>query len=30
MDQQERFKRIYANMKNQRGNEHAELEKLQD
>ncbi|GAA8881846.1 hypothetical protein VN0909_06100 [Helicobacter pylori] len=30
MDQQERFKRIYVNMKNQRGNEHAELEKLQD
>ncbi|UOS18033.1 GTPase [Helicobacter pylori] len=30
MDQQERFKRIYANMKNQRGNERAELEKLQD
>lgn len=30
MDQQERFKRLYANMKNQRGNEHAELEKLQD
>ncbi len=30
MDQQECFKRIYANMKNQRGNEHAELEKLQD
>ncbi|WP_441738070.1 AAA family ATPase [Helicobacter pylori] len=30
MDQQERFKRIYANMKNYRGSEHAELEKLQD
>ncbi len=30
MDQQERFKRIYANMKNQRGSERAELEKLQD
>ncbi|GAA6853462.1 hypothetical protein HpHNI37_09350 [Helicobacter pylori] len=30
MDQQERFKRLYANMKNYRGNEHAELEKLQD
>ncbi len=30
MDQQECFKRLYANMKNQRGNEHAELEKLQD
>ncbi|GAA9998850.1 hypothetical protein VN1070_07220 [Helicobacter pylori] len=36
MDQQERFKRLYANMKNPnyvknyRGNEHAELEKLQD
>nr|WP_257608491.1 GTPase [Helicobacter pylori] len=30
MDQQERFKRLYANMKNHRGNEHAELEKLQD
>ncbi len=30
MDQQECFKRIYANMKNQRDNEHAELEKLQD
>lgn len=30
MDQQERFKRLYANMKNYRGSEHAELEKLQD
>ncbi|GAA8549516.1 hypothetical protein KYTH15_13070 [Helicobacter pylori] len=30
MDQQEHFKRLYANMKNYRGNEHAELEKLQD
>ncbi|GHP85845.1 hypothetical protein JP0051_07410 [Helicobacter pylori] len=36
MDQQERFKRLYANMKNSnyvknyRGSEHAELEKLQD
>ncbi len=30
MDQQERFKRLYANMKNYRGNEHAELEELQD
>ncbi|GAA9736225.1 hypothetical protein VN0123_07920 [Helicobacter pylori] len=30
MDQQERFKRLYANMKNHRGSEHAELEKLQD
>ncbi len=36
MDQQERFKRLYANMKNPnyvknyRGSEHAELEKLQD
>ncbi len=30
MDQQERFKRLYANMKNQRGSERAELEKLQD
>ncbi len=36
MDQQERFKRLYANMKNPnyvknyRGNEHADLEKLQD
>ncbi len=30
MDQQECFKRLYANMKNYRGNEHAELEKLQD
>ncbi|WP_231623995.1 GTPase [Helicobacter pylori] len=36
MDQQERFKRLYANMKNPnyvknyRGNEHAELERLQD
>lgn len=30
MDQQERFKRLYANMKNYRGNEHAELKELQD
>lgn len=30
MDQQERFKRLYANMKNYRSSEHAELEKLQD
>ncbi|GAA9905139.1 hypothetical protein VN0798_10000 [Helicobacter pylori] len=30
MDQQECFKRLYANMKNYRGSEHAELEKLQD
>ncbi len=30
MDQQERFKRLYANMKNHENNEHAELEKLQD
>ncbi len=30
MDQQERFKRLYANVKNYRDNEHAELEKLQD
>ncbi len=36
MDQQERFKRLYANMKNSnyvknhRSSEHAELEKLQD
>ncbi|WP_447373605.1 50S ribosome-binding GTPase [Helicobacter pylori] len=30
MDQQERFKRLYANMKNYRSNEHADLEKLQD
>ncbi len=30
MDQQERFKRLYANMKNYRGSERAELEKLQD
>ncbi|GAA8320087.1 hypothetical protein HpBT192_11800 [Helicobacter pylori] len=30
MDQQECFKRLYANMKNYRGNERAELEKLQD
>ncbi|GAA8061481.1 hypothetical protein JP0575_05800 [Helicobacter pylori] len=30
MDQQERFKWLYANMKNYRGSEHAELEKLQD
>ncbi|BAW73425.1 ancestral polypeptide [Helicobacter pylori] len=30
MDQQERFKRLYANMKNYRGSERADLEKLQD
>ncbi|GAA7775844.1 hypothetical protein TH0011_08870 [Helicobacter pylori] len=30
MDQQERFKRLYANMKNYRGSERAELEKLQN
>ncbi|GAA7976249.1 hypothetical protein UBN99_07370 [Helicobacter pylori] len=30
MDQQERFKWLYANMKNYRSNEHADLEKLQD
>ncbi len=30
MDQQEHFKRLYANMKNYRGNEHAELKELQD
>ncbi len=30
MDQQERFKRLYANMKNYRDSERAELEKLQD
>ncbi|GAA7960145.1 hypothetical protein HpMS29_07850 [Helicobacter pylori] len=30
MDQQERFKWLYANMKNYRGSERAELEKLQD
>ncbi len=30
MDQKERFKRLYANMKNHRGSEHADLEKLQD
>ncbi|GHP63669.1 hypothetical protein VN0229_09650 [Helicobacter pylori] len=30
IDQQERFKRLYANMKNYRGSEHADLEKLQD
>ncbi|MGL2401002.1 GTPase [Helicobacter pylori] len=30
MDQQERFKRLYADVKNYRGSEHAELEKLQD
>ncbi len=30
MDQQEHFKRLYADVKNYRGNEHAELEKLQD
>ncbi len=30
IDQQERFKRLYANMKNYRGSERAELEELQD
>ncbi len=30
MDQQERFKRLYANMKNHESSEHAELEKYQD
>ncbi len=30
MDQQERFKRLYANMKNYESSKHAELEKLQD
>ncbi|GAA9989931.1 hypothetical protein VN1029_08350 [Helicobacter pylori] len=30
MDQQERFKRLYANMKNHESSERAELEKLQD
>ncbi len=30
IDQQERFKRLYANMKNYRGSEHAELKELQD
>ncbi len=30
INQQERFKRLYENMKNYRGSEHAELEKLQD
>ncbi|GHS04659.1 hypothetical protein JP0113_08260 [Helicobacter pylori] len=30
MDQQERFKRFYANMKNYRGSERAELEELQN
>lgn len=30
MDQQEHFKRLYANMKNHESSEHAELEKLQD
>ncbi len=30
MDQQERFKRLYANMKNHESSEYAELEKLQD
>ncbi|GHS36948.1 hypothetical protein VN1158_06240 [Helicobacter pylori] len=30
MDQQERFKRLYADVKNYRSNEHADLEKLQD
>ncbi len=30
MDQQECFKRLYANVKNHESNKHAELEKLQD
>ncbi|GAA7259326.1 hypothetical protein ID0476_03480 [Helicobacter pylori] len=30
MDQQERFKRLYANMKNHESSEHVELERLQD
>ncbi|GAA8646424.1 hypothetical protein Hpoki25_09920 [Helicobacter pylori] len=30
MDQQERFKRLYANMKNYRGSERADLKELQD
>ncbi|UOS30605.1 dynamin family protein [Helicobacter pylori] len=30
MDQQEHFKRLYANMKNYESSKHAELEKLQD
>ncbi|GHR49966.1 hypothetical protein JP0099_08410 [Helicobacter pylori] len=30
MDQQERFKRLYANVKNHESSEHAELKKLQD
>ncbi|GAA7799593.1 hypothetical protein HpMS120_10170 [Helicobacter pylori] len=30
MDQQERFKRLYANMKNHENSEHAELKELQD
>ncbi|OKB24511.1 dynamin family protein [Helicobacter pylori] len=30
MDQQERFKWLYANMKNHESSEHAELEKYQD
>ncbi len=30
MDQQERFKRLYANMKNHESSKHAELEELQD
>ncbi|WP_041202368.1 Rab family GTPase [Helicobacter pylori] len=30
MDQQERFKRLYADLKNYRGSEHAELKELQD
>ncbi len=30
MDQQERFKRLYANMKNHESSEHAELKELQD
>ncbi|GAA8962138.1 hypothetical protein HpSP30_08780 [Helicobacter pylori] len=29
-DQQERFKRLYANVKNHESSEHAKLEKLQD
>ncbi len=30
MDQQEHFKRLYANMKNHESSEHAELKELQD
>ncbi|WP_268217893.1 hypothetical protein [Helicobacter pylori] len=30
MNQQERFKRLYADVKNYRSSKHAELEKLQD